>query len=157
MIRFSRKVEYSLIAMMFMAKQKNGDLTTAKELSVAFNMPQEVVGKVLQKLARAGIVQSVQGAKGGYFLNKNPETIKLTEIVRTIEGPIELVGCISDTKKTCNCDQLYNCNIRRPMETIQNQLQMFFDMISLDHLLKNNFPLNEIILQKNDSGLSVNL
>ncbi|MEL6823343.1 MAG: Rrf2 family transcriptional regulator [Calditrichota bacterium] len=149
MIRFSRKVEYSLIALMHIAERNGNDLTTAKELSINFNMPQEVVGKVLQKLARAGVITSVQGAKGGYFLEKNPEDIKLTEIVRTIEGPIELVGCITDSEKVCTCGQLNNCNIRKPMEKIQNQLRLFFDMISLEHLLRNDFPLNERILQKN--------
>jgi len=156
MIRFSRKVEYSLIAMMYMAKQNVGELTTAKELSMKFNMPQEVVGKVLQKLAKAEIILSVQGAKGGYYLQKRPETVKLTDIVRTIEGPIELVGCISDSSKACTCDQLYNCNIRQPMEKIQTQLQLFFDMISLDHLLSNNFPLNEDVLKKNVASITLN-
>ncbi|MCB0259910.1 MAG: Rrf2 family transcriptional regulator, partial [Calditrichaeota bacterium] len=65
MLKFSKKVEYALISMLYMAKREDGELTTSRELSQHFNIPQELAGKVLQSLARTGCIASVQGVKGG--------------------------------------------------------------------------------------------
>ena len=67
MLRFSKKVEYALIAMLYMADKDPGELTTARELSDKYDISLELMGKLLQSLTRHDLITSVQGAKGGYF------------------------------------------------------------------------------------------
>ena len=65
MLQLSKKVEYGLIALRHMAMKPVGQVFTAKELALEYAIPYELLAKVLQKLARAGVVISTQGVKGG--------------------------------------------------------------------------------------------
>ncbi len=129
MLRFSKKAEYSLIALKHMLNQPTGTVTRAKEISKTYNIPSEIMAKILQRLARKGFVRSCQGAKGGYMLAKAGEMISLADIVETMEKPISIVDCMVDPD--CNCMQLDNCNIRDPFKIIQEQFKIFLSRISL--------------------------
>lgn len=133
MLKFSKKVEYALISMLYMANRQDGQLTSARELSEKFNLPQEIAGKVLQKLARHNCISSVQGVKGGYQLIQPPEEINLTTVIKAVDGPVRLVNCVTD-KDNCGCDQFAFCNMRNPMELLQSRLVQFFDAITLADL-----------------------
>lgn len=133
MLKFSKKIEYALISMLYMAEQEADRLTTAKELSQHFNIPQEVAGKVMQKLAKYGCINSVQGVKGGYQLANHPAEIRLTNVINAVDGPVKLVNCV-ESDQNCGCDQFNFCNMRNPMELLQTRLVDFFDNITLGDL-----------------------
>lgn len=139
MLKFSRKVEYAIISMLYMAEQERGQLTTTRELAEKFSIPQELVGKVLQSLAKNECISSVQGVKGGYQLAREPEDIKLVSIIKAVDGPVKVVNCV-DEPESCSCEQLKLCNMRNPMETIQLKLLNFFSSISLKDLQSNYIP-----------------
>lgn len=143
MLRFSKKVEYALISLMHMGQQSNGDLTTSRELARAFNIPQEVIGKVLQSLAKKGYITSVQGVKGGYQLSDALTGISLSGVIEAVDGPVRVVGCL-DGGRECGCDQADYCNIRHSMETIQSRLHEFLGAISLADLRDRRFPMWQI-------------
>ena len=124
MIKISKKTEYAVIAVMDMATTEADQLTTAKDLSVKYNLPRELLGKVLQSLAKQGIISSHQGVKGGYRLALSPDQINFNLIIKAIEGPIHLVDCRIEDE--CGCNQLDYCNIKTPMEFIQLELTNFF-------------------------------
>jgi len=129
MLRLSKKVKYALIAMMEVANHTSVDLVTAKSLAKQFNIPGELLGKVLQALTRKGILISVQGVKGGYTLGMPLQDISMLSVIEAVDGPISLISCTEG--KICDCSQITNCNIRTPMEIIQNELSEFFYNISL--------------------------
>lgn len=129
MLKFSKKTEYAVIAVMDMAAAKNGDLTTAKDLSDKYNLPRELLGKVLQSLAKEGVIESQQGVKGGYRLALAPAQIDFNRIINAVEGPIHLVDC--RTGNDCGCSQIDYCNIKTPMEFIQVELTNFFKGITV--------------------------
>lgn len=139
MLKFSKKVEYAIISMLYMAEQERGQLSTTRELAETFNIPQELVGKVLQSLAKKGCINSVQGVKGGYQLAREPEYIHLGEIIMAVDGPVKVVNCV-DEVDSCSCEQLDFCNMRNPMETIQSKLITFFNSVSLKDLQSNYIP-----------------
>ncbi|RMF58001.1 MAG: Rrf2 family transcriptional regulator [Calditrichaeota bacterium] len=139
MFKMSKKVEYALISLLYMAERKEGELTTARELSENFNIPQEIGGKVLQSLTRNGFISSVQGVKGGYQLAMDAAKINVTDVIAAVDGPLQVVGCAVEADK-CNCEQLSYCNIRSPMEIIQLKLIEFFNTISIKDLQKNTIP-----------------
>lgn len=140
MLRLSKKAEYSIIALKHMLNQPSGTVTRAREIARTYNIPSEIMAKILQRLARKGIVQSCQGAKGGYMLIKAGEKISLADIVQTVEDPISIVDCMGETGS--DCMQLDNCNIRDPFKIIQKQFEIFLSGISLADIN------NEIELQK---------
>ena len=132
MLKFSKKVEYALIAMIDIASHQTFDLVTAKSLSARYNIPPELLGKVLQSLTKNGLLQSVQGVKGGYTLSNSLETISVLTVIEAVDGPINLISCRADER--CDCEQLLHCNIRNPMEVIRSELAQFFSGISLKTL-----------------------
>jgi Rrf2 family cysteine metabolism transcriptional repressor len=119
MLKLSKKVEYGLISMMHMDLVHNGDLATARELSESYNIPAELLGKVLQSLAKAQLIVSAQGAKGGYRLARALDRVTLGEVVEAVDGPVHIAVCQDDP--SC-CEQYSTCNIKRPVLQVQKQL-----------------------------------
>lgn len=134
MLRLSKKVEYALIALMDLAQNKEHEPVTTKSLAATYNIPQELLGKVMQTLTRKGILRSVQGVKGGYILGQEPDNISLSLIIETLEGPISITSCNHSEAERCGCDLLSTCTIKSPMEIIQDELSKYFSNISLKDL-----------------------
>jgi Rrf2 family protein len=133
MLRFSKKVEYALIALLHMARKPAKALTTNKELSDQYHIPLELMGKVLQSLVRNGMVNSVQGVKGGYLLNETIESLSISQVVRAVDKPIKIVKCI-ENHNLPDCSQIPYCNIRNPMEILQDKLEAIFEGITVSDL-----------------------
>ncbi len=130
MLKFNKKVEYALIAMLEMAQQANAnELITAKSVSSRYHIPQEIMGKVLQTLVKGGLLLSVQGVKGGYTLATHPDRVSIWQVVQAIEGPVTLVTCIGPDKHYCQ--QYEYCNIRTPLTIIQDKLEEYFSDMKL--------------------------
>lgn len=140
MLKLSKKSEYGIIALKHMLNQPGGQVTRAKDIANAYNIPSEVMAKILQQLVKSDIIQSSQGARGGYELAKVGEKITLSEIIECIEGPVDLVECVGEGD--CDCVQLSNCNISEPFKAIQQQFERFLSGISLADIN------NEIEIQK---------
>jgi Rrf2 family protein len=138
MLRISKKVEYALIGLLHMSQRSDQTLTTAKELASNYHIPQELMGKVLQQLARRDLIRSVQGVKGGYKIQRSADQITLNLICEVIDGPFKIVNCIQK-KDHLDCEQHHFCTIRNPMEIIQNKLEVFFEQLTLKDLEKEIF------------------
>ncbi|UCF64249.1 MAG: Rrf2 family transcriptional regulator [bacterium] len=133
MIRISKKIEYALMGLLYMARKNLNELTSAKELSQAYNIPPELMGKVLQNLARFEIIESVQGVKGGYRLRQPVNRIKLSDVIAAVDGPLKIVNCFK-VQNSFECHQHFQCTIKNPMEFIQRKLTVFFNNVSLQDI-----------------------
>ena len=138
MIRLSKKVEYSLIALSYIASKKNGKLVSAKEIAFCFQIPKELMAKILQKLTQEGYICSIQGPKGGYQLSRSLEEINLTDLIKSIEGSLSLIDCEKNSE--INCVRINDCVIRAPMLQINQQINRYFDKITLDDILNSTIP-----------------
>ncbi len=127
MLRFTKRFEYGIIALRHMLNQPAGRVTSAKEISRRYNIPTEIMAKILQRLAREGFIDSSQGSRGGYALARDSTRISLNDIVESIEGPFGIVDCMTD--EDCQCVQMPNCNISEPFKVIQKQLKIFLDYV----------------------------
>lgn len=143
MLRISKKTEYAIIALVDMAGNGNDTLVTVKNLSDRYNIPREILGKVLQSLAKNNLINSHQGVKGGYQLLLPLKDINIKTIIQTVDGPIQLVDCAVGSD--CNCGQIDNCNIKSPMEFIQSELIKFFDNITLQDFKDRHMNLISLI------------
>jgi Rrf2 family protein len=146
MLKISKKTEYALIALLDMARNGGDTLVTARLLSKKYNIPPEILGKVLQKLAKNSLIVSQQGVNGGYKLQQPLSGITLRALIETVDGPLKLVECALHTKD--NCEQEASCVIKKPMEIIQEELTGFFTGITLEVLMqKYNFNQNLITIE----------
>lgn len=135
MIKFSKKVEYALIALVYMAQKPGRELTTARELSNEYNISLELMGKILQSLVRSGLVISVQGVKGGYYIGPSIDHIKIISVISAIDGQIAIANCMNNEQQTV-CKRERNCPIRKSMEDIQSRLVNLLDEITLKDFQK---------------------
>ncbi|MBI4810140.1 MAG: Rrf2 family transcriptional regulator, partial [Ignavibacteriales bacterium] len=85
MFQLSKKVEYGLIAIKHMASGDRGQMFTAKDIAEKYQIPYELLAKIMQKLAKQGFIVSYQGINGGYMLMRNPQEMKVAEIIHAIE------------------------------------------------------------------------
>ena len=130
MFRFTKQADYGLIAVHYIASQQQGGSVTAKRIAEEYNIPPELLAKILQRLAKRGLIQGQNGPKGGYVLTRNPGEISVGEVVKAIEGPINIVSCY----KTLDCPQLTRCSVRRPVQKIQTTIEELLDKMSLAEL-----------------------
>ena len=129
MLKFSKKVEYALISLVEMAARERHDLVTTKDLARQYDIPPEHLGKVLQNLSKSGILNSLQGVKGGYTLAAPVEEIKVKNIIEAVDGPLSISKCLIHDSGTC--EQNSSCNIKTPLRIIQDELIGYFNNISL--------------------------
>jgi Rrf2 family protein len=134
MVRLSKKVEYGLIALRHIATKRFGDLATTKEIAETYRIPYDLLAKVLQRLARAGLVLSTQGVHGGYALAVDPARIPVSAIINAIEGKAPVIAeCLSDGPQSC--DVFSVCTIRSPLAKVQANIEKAFSSMTLSEIV----------------------
>jgi len=135
MLQISKKVEYGLIAIRHMAIYQANCCTTTKEISDRYNIPHNLLAKVMQALARSGLIFPRQGVNGGYILTKNANDIKISEIINSIEQipQIALMQCETESEESCAIHSL--CTIKSPLLKIQQTINNAFKQMSLQEIL----------------------
>ncbi|MBI1822621.1 MAG: Rrf2 family transcriptional regulator [Nitrospirae bacterium] len=131
MLKLSKKTDYALIAMHYIAME-NDQVVNTKAIAEKYHIPLELLAKILQKLAKKGLVISHNGPKGGYLLAKDPADISIGEVIEAIEGPIGIAECYHDENNFCS--QKAHCNIRTPMGVIQIKIIDLLKGISLEQM-----------------------
>lgn len=134
MLKLSKKVEYALIALLYMDQRSGEGLASTKEIAETFHVPAELLGKVLQTLARVNLLESVKGSHGGYRVRKPIDQLSVGEVIEAIEGPVLIVPCCdgSDT-----CRQHDTCNIRAPIQRIQEDVRNYIHQLPLAAFRQN--------------------
>jgi Rrf2 family protein len=137
MLTLSKKVEYALMAVLHMSALRPGELATAKDMSEAYGMPGELLGKVLQSLARENVIEAVLGSRGGYRLRRPVEDLTLGQVIEAVDGPVHLARCQEDPDQ---CGQFHACTIKEPVYQVHEQLMNFIHGISLASFRKPARP-----------------
>jgi Rrf2 family protein len=138
MFKLSKKTEYSLIALQHMMMIGKKSVATVKEISERHQIPQPLLAKICQQLAKSKLIQSVQGARGGYTLNMDAADISLAAVMEAIEGPIHIVDC-NDSRHICDRDEI--CTLKFSLDPVEQQLAAFLQGVTLDAFTPN--PLGE--------------
>lgn len=119
MLRLSKKADYALLAMRHLAAQVDREAVSAREVAEAYDIPPELLAKVLQRLVRARVLDSHQGIRGGYALARPAKTITVAEVIQAIDGPLTVTAC---SEVDHSCDQYSKCNIRDPLWKIKDRI-----------------------------------
>jgi len=129
MLKLTKKADYGLIAMRHLAEHAAEGSLSAADLAEMYSIPQEALAKILQKLARAGLLTSQQGMRGGYMLARDPRQISALEVIRAIDGPLFLTSCTSD--KRGDCEQTDRCTVREPLRRVGESIQEVLGRLSI--------------------------
>jgi Rrf2 family protein len=119
MLRLSKKSDYALMAVKHLASQGDCGAASAREIAQQYDIPVELLAKVLQRLVRRGLLTSHQGTRGGYRLARPASAISVADVIQAIDGPLTMTACSVDDAK---CDQYSLCNVRDPLWRIKDRI-----------------------------------
>ena len=129
MLKLTRKLEYGLIALRHLQMKRNM-LSSSKEISQTYMIPKELLAKILQKMAKLDYIEAVKGVKGGYKFQQSIKNVNLTQFIEEMEGPLGMVDCSINL----DCNQLANCNIRIPINKINENIRSIFNKIRISDI-----------------------
>jgi Rrf2 family protein len=119
MLRLSKKADYALIAMKHLALHGDRGSSSAREIAEQYDIPIELMAKVLQRLVQRGLLASHQGTRGGYQLSRPPRQISVADVIQAIDGPVTVTACSTDDS---NCEQYAKCNVRDPLWRVRERI-----------------------------------
>jgi len=132
MLRLSKKADYALMAMKHLAIKPDASASTsAREIAEAYDIPVELMAKVLQRLARRGLLTSHQGTRGGYTLSRPKRSISVADIIQAIDGPLTVTACSTEDEQ---CEQFEKCNVRDPLWRIKDRILSALATCSLEEI-----------------------
>lgn len=119
MLRLSKKADYALLAVRHLAAKPERAAVSARELAEAYDIPSELLAKVLQRLVRRHLLESRQGIHGGYGLARPAALMSVMDVIQAIDGPLTVTACSQDDH---SCDQYAKCGIRDPLWRIKDRI-----------------------------------
>ena len=142
-MRLSTKTRYGVRAVFDIAFHEAGGPTQAKDIARREDIPLRYLEQIFQDLRRAGIVESKRGPRGGYYLRKAPAQIRLGDIVRALQGPLEEMFALDDEEGVPAAG--------KPVSTkhvtvslwreLAGQVTAWFDGVSVQDLVKRGVDL----------------
>ena len=141
-MRLTRAGEYAVRCVLYLASQGAGVVSNRKQIAETMDIPEQFLSKIAQQLARAGIIEIVQGAKGGLRLVVSPEKLSLLDVVETVIGEIFLNDCVMNPE---SCQRSNACTVHRVWETARNQLRETLREASFSKLLQEDSCLDPLL------------
>ena len=126
---FSRQCEYAIQSVIYLAQKKEGQMTTIKEISSHLNIPFHFLGKIFQKLSHKGLLHSMKGVSGGFWLAKPAEEIVLMDIILAVDGPDVMNLCVLGYKE---CSPTEPCPMHNEWKATK---ETFFASLSKKNIL----------------------
>ncbi len=129
MLKLSKKADYGLIALRHLALHRPG--ASAKQIARQYGLPLPMLSKVLQRLARHGLLAPVYGTNGGYRLARDPRQISALEVILAMDGPVILASCFD---RQGRCTQSALCTVRAPLRRIHEGILRLLGGIKISEL-----------------------
>jgi Rrf2 family transcriptional regulator, iron-sulfur cluster assembly transcription factor len=132
-MRLTRAGEYAVRCILYLSSREEGSIVSRREIARQMEIPEQFLGKIAQQLARAGLIEIIQGARGGYRLRLPPSKINLLTVVEGVIGEIFLNDCLMNSG--C-CLRSKACSVNRIWEKARNQLRDTLQKVFFDQLLE---------------------
>ncbi len=140
----TKHTDYAIVIMAHFSKSP-AKLINAKELSGALKLPYPTVSKLLKILVKSHLLESIQGAQGGYRLQKSPHSISVASVIEAVEGPIAMTECATGDHGKCSSEDW--CTVKPHWMTINGVIKKSLDNLSIHSLIqsKTNHPTPQLI------------
>ena len=143
MLRLSKKADYALMAMKHLALRGGQESSSAREIAGQYDIPIELLAKVLQRLVRHGLLASHQGTRGGYQLARVPGQISVADVIQAIEGPVTVTACSTDEGM---CEQFAKCNVRDPLRKVRERILSALGECTIAELAADTPPADSTMM-----------
>lgn len=147
MIGITKRTDYALLALTYVALAGGQRSIRAREIAEHYEIPADLLAKILQKLARSGLLNSTAGRSGGYSLARPADDISIGAVLEAVEGTPALAHCLREAE--IGCVQHTHCTIRRPLARISRQVFRMLDAIPISELTQDN---DEISTERGSRG-----
>lgn len=131
MLKLTKKADYGLIALKYLAEHPEKGAVSAKDVADAYGIPAQLLAKILQALTRKGLLRSQAGMNGGYALAREARAISAFEVILAIDGPLFITSCNKGSK---SCELHTNCTIKEPLARVNETIAGVLKSISIQDL-----------------------
>lgn len=140
----SQKTQYALRAVFELARrQESGRAVKISEIAAAQDIPHKFLENILGQLKQTGLLQSRRGKTGGYILSKNPDDVTVGDVLRTIQGPLDVVNC-SQPAGVSECRFKGACVFHGVWDRASDALSNVYDSISFLDLLLEDAKMTDV-------------
>jgi len=141
MFKLSKKADYGLIAVKHLAMHREQHACSANEVAEEYGISTTLMAKVLQKLARQGMVAAKHGSSGGYQLAKEPEHITALDVIVAIDGPVLITSCVTSHGA---CDATDKCSVREPLRRVNESILNVLNTVTIAQLSEE--PVEQVLV-----------
>ena len=131
MFKLSKKADYALIAIKHLATHAENGSCSASDISEAYGISSTLLAKVLQKLAKRGLVTARHGSSGGYKLVKPSTEITALEVISAIDGPLSITSCVTHRGE---CYQTSTCTVREPLRRVNESILQVLSTVTISQM-----------------------
>jgi Rrf2 family protein len=131
MMKLSKKADYGLIALKHLAMHGRQESCSAGDIADIYKMSTPLMAKVLQKLAKSGLVAARHGSSGGYTLAREASEITALDVIRAIEGPLFITSCVTSRGA---CDVSMTCSIREPLKRVNDSILEVLGKVTISQM-----------------------
>ncbi len=117
--------------MLYLAVLPDGERASVREISGGTGVSEGYLEQIILKLSHAGLTRGARGSRGGYVVGKDASSIRVGDILRTMEGSLAPVACLE--KRTCPAEE--TCAARRTWDALYGEISECVDSISLSDLV----------------------
>lgn len=131
----SKKTKYGLKALSYLAKQDKNVPVLISDISESENISKKFLESILLTLKKSGILASKKGKGGGYYLLKSPNEIKISSLIRLLEGPIAMLPCVSLNyyEKCDDCTSEEKCSLNILMAEVRDSTLKILENKTLEN------------------------
>ena len=131
MLKLSRKADYGLIALKHLAMHDGEGIASAADIAEVYGISAPLMAKVLQRLARKGLLRARHGSTGGYELARNASQITALEAISAIDGPVVITSCETHNGM---CDHSDLCTVREPLKRVNDGILQVLSAVTITSL-----------------------
>jgi Rrf2 family protein len=135
MLRLTKKADYGLMALKYIAEHSDAVSLSAKDIAEAYHIPPQLLAKILQRLAKEGLLRSHAGMNGGYTLSRPAKEITAFEVIRAIDGPLFITSCETESG---SCDLTDSCTIKEPLARVNDSISEVLKKIRISDLVESD-------------------
>jgi len=132
-MKLTRGGEYGIRGVLYLAKQEDGKVSMLSAIAKAQDVPPRFLAKIFQALAKAGVVRSHRGAKGGFSLARPAAEVTIKDVIEAVEGPIFLNICLAAPGE---CDRDHVCPMHAVWEEAQQKMMEVLARTSFEEMAK---------------------
>jgi len=141
-MRLTKQTNYAIRIMMYCAANQ-GNLSQIPEIAKAYGLSETFLFKILRPLTKSGLIESTRGRNGGICLARNPDEIRLSEVVRVTEENFEMAECFSDGG--ADCPLVDSCELNSALREALGAFFTVLDKYTIEDLAINRHRIDKLL------------